>query len=161
MLRKRLETYFEESHKHIELIEESLSVLEPVRPIRDYDSLGQLERFALNALIFRFSKLQDLLGAKVFRNYLDYSGFQTHGKSFFQILREIEREGIVDIDTWNMLRELRNQIAHEYPEDLDETLESIELLLQKSPELIALSKNMERKYREIEPPRDLHHQNDH
>ncbi len=131
MLKKRLDNYFNEAQKHIDLISESLEVLEPKLPIKDYKSLNQLERFALNALIFRFSKLQDLIGVKVFRNYLDFNGFDISEKSFFEILREIEKEGIIDIDSWNGLRKLRNMIAHEYLQEFDEVVESINLFIRK------------------------------
>lgn len=80
--KKRLVRYFIEAQKHIALISESLDVLKPKIPIGEYEALSQLERFALNALIFRFSKLQDLVGVKVFRTYLDYSEFKTAEKSF-------------------------------------------------------------------------------
>ena len=157
MLTKRLNNYFNEAQKHIDLIDESLEVLEPKIPIENYESLNQLERFALNALIFRFSKLQDLIGVKIFRNYLDFSGFDVVEKSFFDILREIEKEGIVNIDSWNELRELRNRIAHEYPEEIDEMVESINLFIKKSGSLVEISKKLEQKYHEIKRKRDSTH----
>ncbi len=152
--KKRLISYFIEAQKHIALISESLEVLEPKIPIKEYEALNQLERFALNALIFRFSKLQDLIGVKIFRTYLDFSGFETAEKSFFDILREIEKEGIIDIDSWSELRELRNKIAHEYPEDIDEMIESINLFIEKSGELITISNKLEEKFNEIKKARD-------
>ena len=153
MLETRVQTYFKESQKHIELIEESLDVLQQILPIKNYEDLNQLQRFALNALIFRFSKLQDLIGVKIFRNYLDFSGFNLSDISYFDILREIEREGIVDIDTWSELRELRNKIAHDYPEELDEMIESINLFIGRSSQLIAISKKLEKKFNEIKKAR--------
>ncbi len=150
---KRLAHYFNEAQKHIALISESLGVLEPKIPIEEYESLNQLERFALNALIFRFSKLQDLIGVKIFRTYLDFSGFETAEKSFFDILKEIEKEGIVDIDSWSELRELRNKIAHEYPEEIDEMVESINLFIEKSGELVVISNRLEKKFNEIKKAR--------
>ncbi len=80
-----------------------------------------------------------MIGTKIFRNYLDFSGFDVVEKSFFDILRELEREGIVDIDSWNELRELRNRIAHEYPEEIDEMVESINLFIKKSSSLVEIS----------------------
>jgi len=151
MTKTKLKTYFIEATKHIELIEDSLEELQA--PITDYESLSKLQKFALNALIFRFSKLQDLLGAKVFRNYLEYSGYTTQGVSFFDILREIEKEAIVDIDTWMELRELRNKIAHDYPEELDEMLESVNLFIEKSSQLIGIAKQLEQNFYEIERKR--------
>ena len=150
---KRLVHYFDEAQKHIALISESLEVLEPKIPIEEYESVNQLERFALNALIFRFSKLQDLIGVKIFRTYLDFSGFETAEKSFFDILREIEKEGIVDIDSWSELRELRNKIAHEYPDEIDEMVESINLFIEKSGELVVISNRLEKKFNEIKKAR--------
>ncbi len=154
LIEKRLTSYFKEVAKHKELIVESLEVLNPKIPIESYESLNQLERFALNALIFRFSKLQDLIGVKIFRNYLDYSGFDIVEKSFFDILKEIEKEGIVDIDTWSDLRELRNKIAHEYPEDIDETIQSINLFIQKSGLLLEIANRLEQKFGQIKRARD-------
>ena len=150
---KRLVYYFDEAQKHIALISESLEVLEPKIPIEEYESVNQLERFALNALIFRFSKLQDLIGVKIFRTYLDFSGFETAEKSFFDILREIEKEGIVDIDSWSELRELRNKIAHEYPDEIDEMVESINLFIEKSGELVVISNRLEKMFNEIKKAR--------
>ena len=150
----RLKKYFSEAKKHIELINEALEVLKDKLPIKNYKELDSLEKFALNALIFRFSKLQDLLGSKIFRNYLEFSGYDTSEKSFFDILKEIEKEGIVDIDSWDELRKFRNQIAHEYPEAEDEVIESINLFVQKSKELIDISQRLEEKYLEIKQRRD-------
>ena len=151
--KKRLVAYFIEAQKHIALIDESLEVLEQKIPIKEYEALNQLERFALNALIFRFSKLQDLIGVKIFRTYLDFSGFEIREKSFFDILREIEKENIIDIDSWSELRELRNKIAHEYPEEI-EIVENINLFIEKSSELVVVSNRLEKKFNEIKKARD-------
>lgn len=64
---KRLVGYFAEADKHIELISEAKDVI--TIPLEDYNKLSSLEKFAINALIFRFSKLQDLLGSKIFRSF--------------------------------------------------------------------------------------------
>jgi uncharacterized protein with HEPN domain len=152
MYQIKLTTYFQEATKHITLIEESLEELKT--PIQEYETLSRIEKFALNALIFRFAKLQDLLGAKVFRSYLEYNGYNTQGISYYDILREIEKEEIVDIDTWSELRELRNKIAHDYPEELDEMIESINLFISRSKEIVVISKKIESKFYEIKAKRD-------
>ena len=93
-----LPKYFSEIDAHIALIDEALEVLQEKLPINDYKNLSSLEKFALNTLIFRFSKLQDLLGSKVFRSYLEYSGFETSEKSFFDLLkRSKKRASLISI----------------------------------------------------------------
>ena len=157
LAQKRLASYFHEAHKHIDLINESTEVFKHKLPIDSYESLNQLERFALNALIFRFSKLQDLVGVKIFRSYLDFSGFDVVEKSFFDILKEIEKEGIVDIDSWSELRELRNKIAHEYPEEIDEMIESINLFIARSDRLVSIARRLEEKFNAVKAGRDSSH----
>ncbi len=152
MNNRRLLIYFKEANKHKKQIIEAREELS--LPIENYDSLSKLERFALNTLIFRFSKLQDLIGAKIFRNYLEYSGFSTTELSFFDILKELEKENIIDIDSWNLLRELRNDVAHDYPDELDEMVEKINLFASKCMDLIDILEKIEGKYSEINQSRD-------
>jgi hypothetical protein len=147
MFEKRLDVYFAEAKKHIELIEDAKDVI--VLPIKNYEKLPNLEKFAINALVFRFSKLQDLLGSKIFRTYLEFNKFDTQDKSFLELLREIEKEGIVDIDTWDEFRKIRNSIAHEYPGEEEETLEALELLIEKTHLLIQISEKLMDRYNEI------------
>jgi len=140
----RLDTYFYEANKHIEHIIEAKDELN--LPITSYEELSKLEKFALNTLIFRFSKLQDLLGVKIFRAYLEFSGINVSEFGFFDILKLIEKEKICDIDTWNELRKLRNDIAHDYPHELDEMLEKINLFIKSSDKLVSIFDNIKRRY---------------
>ena len=150
MTKRRLQHYFNEAEKHAQLMDEALGAIESKMPIRQYEELSQLERFALNTLIFRFSKLQDLMGTKIFRSYLEYNEYDTYEKSFYDLLREIEKEGIVDIDTWSEFRQLRNRVAHEYPEELDEVIVSINLFVAKSAELIEIYRKLKERIDALE-----------
>ena len=147
ILQERLDKYFYEANRHFEHIKEAKDELN--LPIKSYDTLNKMEKFALNTLIFRFSKLQDLLGVKIFRNFLEFSGLSIKDFTFFDILKEIEKEGITDIDNWDELREIRNEITHEYPQELDEVIQKVNLFIKKSDELIDITKKIEKKYHEI------------
>ncbi|WP_297443773.1 hypothetical protein [Sulfurimonas sp.] len=147
LIEKRLDAYFTEAKKHIALIEEANSAIS--LPIQDYDTLPSLEKFAINALVFRFSKLQDLIGSKIFRAFLEFNRFDVQDKSFLLLLKEIEKEGIVDIDTWDELRKVRNNIAHEYPGEEDELMDALELLIRKTPLLLEISSKLQERYNEI------------
>lgn len=147
MVEKRLESYFSEAQKHIQLIQDAREVI--TLPIVDYEKLSKIEKFAINTLIFRFSKLQDLIGSKIFRAFLEFNKFDTEEKSFLVILKEVEKEGIVDIDTWDEFRKIRNHVAHEYPGDEEEALQSIELLIEKSSILIDVALKLRDRFYEI------------
>ena len=147
MQKERLQKYFIEAKRHIEVINDAIDELD--YPIKSYESLSKIQKFAVNSLIFRFSKLQDLVGTKIFRTYLEYNRFDTVNKSFLELLKEIEKEGIVDIDTWDEFRKLRNIIAHDYPDSDEEQIEAINLFIKKSDILINIVNKLEARYDKI------------
>jgi len=143
----RLRSYLLEANTHIERLNEVLNALKELYPldIDKYNNLSLMEKNLLDALAFRFSKLQDLIGSKIFREYLKEVGFITEGKTFLELLREIEKEGIIDIDTWSDFRRMRNLIAHDYPEEVERKVEAINYLIENTPILIGVVKRIESK----------------
>ena len=85
----------------------------------------------VNSFLFNFSKLQDKIGAKLFKKALyelkEIDGFSI---AMIDVLNRLEKLEIVeDANVWDNLREIRNILAHEYPLDIDERVENIELAL--------------------------------
>ena len=85
----------------------------------------------VNSFLFNFSKLQDKIGAKLFKKALyelkEIDGFSI---AMIDVLNRLEKLEIVeDANAWDNLREIRNILAHEYPLDIDERVENIELAL--------------------------------
>jgi len=66
--------------------------------------------------IYRFSKLQDSMGAKLFKSVLLYEG-ENINKPFIDILNRLEKIEIINVDEWFEIRDLRNEIAHDYDEN--------------------------------------------
>ena len=64
-------------------------------------------------IIYRFSKLQDTMGARLFKALLLYEGEDVK-RPFLDILNRLEEMNIIEVEDWFEFRELRNQIAHEY-----------------------------------------------
>lgn len=144
----RLKNYLKEAKIHIERLNEVFERNKEIYPL-DVEKFKQLtmeqKKNMLDTLAFRFSKLQDLIGTKIFREFLDEVGFITEDKSFLEILKEIEKEGIIDIDTWSEFRKVRNLIAHDYPEEWEEKMEAINYLVDNTPYLIEVVKKIESK----------------
>ena len=61
--------------------------------VERYNILDEVYISTIDQMIFRFSKLQDLLGSKIFRAYLESAGFVVEEKSFNELLKELEKEG--------------------------------------------------------------------
>jgi len=67
-------------------------------------------------IIYRFSKLQDCMGAKLFKALLLYQG-ENVNKPFLDILNQLEVIDIINVDDWFEIRDLRNEIAHNYEDN--------------------------------------------
>ncbi len=151
LIAERLINYFNEAKKHIDKIESVKELLDKKMPLsmESFYELSERELDKLDVLVFRFSKLQDLLGQKIFRYILEYSGFDTN-ISFVKILSELEREGLLEIDRWRALRDARNAIAHEYPNEEDIMIDEINFIYQEVWYLVELTKRVEEYFYEID-----------
>jgi len=91
----------------------------------------------VNSFLFNFSKLQDKIGAKLFKKALyELKEIDSYSIAMIDVLNMLEKLEIVeDINHWDNLREIRNILAHEYPLDIDERVENIKLALDGYREL--------------------------
>lgn len=138
---ERLRFHLKEAAIHIKRLEETLEVLNQYYPIGANNS--EVLKDKLDVLAFRFAKLQDLIGNKIFREYLEFVEFPTEDKNFLELLRELEKEGIVDIDLWSKLRSARNSIAHDYPYEDEDKIEAVNFLIKNVSYLIKIVKRIE------------------
>jgi len=84
--------------------------------------------------IYRFSKLQDSMGAKLFKSVLLYQG-ENINKPFLDILNQLEKMEIVDVDEWFEIRDLRNEIAHEYEDNDNVAIDILNMIYRLKDEL--------------------------
>lgn len=86
----------------------------------------------LNSFLFNFSKLQDKIGAKLFKKVLyETKEIDTTDQAMLDILHILEQKEILsEMAEWEQLREIRNILAHEYPFDLSERLENISVAME-------------------------------
>ena len=146
-IEKRLERYFEIAQNQVDILQKALNKLKNKKiNLNDEEII-----FILDSLLFRFAKLQDFLGQKIFRNFLEYQGLSFN--SFYDILKELEKEKILDIDLWASLREIRNELAHEYP-DKKEIEEKIIFIISKSNDLIKVFEKIKDRFYEIKRKRE-------
>jgi hypothetical protein len=79
------------------------------------------QKALFDAFLKRFSSLQDFMGAKIFPQLLQMVGIFTEKMS--EILYHAEKEGLIDsLNDWIELREMRNDLEHDYPDDLEKAL---------------------------------------
>ena len=117
-INERLQREFEVCDKHILRINEALEELSSTLPltIENYVLLNSEQVRCIDQFIFRFSKLQDAMGAKIFRYILEYLDEDVTSLPMRDILNRLEKyKFLPDANEWIYIRELRNEIAHDYP----------------------------------------------
>lgn len=141
---KKLELHLEESTVHVNRLLDVLKVLNNIYPLdaNKLELLSSEDKDKLDVLAFRFAKLQDLLGTKIFREYLTVLQYPVDDKNFLELLKELDKEKIIDIDIWSEFRGVRNSISHEYPFEEEEKLEAINYLIQNVNYLITITKKI-------------------
>lgn len=94
-----------------------------------YIRLQPEELSFFDQLIFRFSKMQDSMGGKLFPAILENLGEEINGLPFIDRLAKLEELGVIpSADDWFLLRETRNIVIHEYPFITDEVIQGLNLL---------------------------------
>lgn len=89
----------------------------------------------LDMMTTRFGKLQDIIGSKIFPIILNL--LEEDAVAFIDKLNKLEKLGYIDDATWWIeLREIRNKIAHDYPDDHDLICSHISAVIVKAAELI-------------------------
>ena len=89
-----------------------------------FNALKPEKRAILDAYLKRFASIQDFLGAKIFSLLLELAGINNTKMS--EVLSNIEKENIIDsLENWIELREVRNELEHDYPEELQQALDDL------------------------------------
>ncbi len=141
---EKLVTHIEEAFIHIDRLRSAVEVIEYLYPVdtKKMESITMQEKDKLDVLAFRFSKLQDLLGTKIFREYLTLLQYPVEEKNYLELLRELDRESIIDIDLWSEFRAVRNSISHDYPHEESDKLEAMNYLIKNVGYLIGITEKI-------------------
>lgn len=109
----------------------------------DYDELSRMRidkslfeaydnQRIVNSFLFNYMKIQDKIGAKLFRTILfELREIDDDSVPMLDILNRLEKLNLIEsTGDWDTLREIRNAIAHEYPLDMEERIENIAMALE-------------------------------
>lgn len=138
----KLEAALRECRLHADTIEDALREASALRPLTSerVTSLGSDTRRLRDQIAYRFTKLQDSLGEKVLPGLLDLAQEPLPpGALFGEKLQRLERLGAISsAQQWRLLREVRNAIAHEYPDEPEVQAALLERLLSAASELLGV-----------------------
>lgn len=85
----------------------------------------------VNSFLFNFSKLQDKIGSKLFKQVLyELREIDNLSIPMIDVLNILEKLEIINKKEWDSLRDIRNLLAHEYPFCVSERVENINIVLE-------------------------------
>ncbi len=111
----------------------------------DSDIFEDFEKIkVIDTFIYRFIKLQDIIGEKLFKVFLNDIGEYRDNMSLLDVLDKLEKFEIVDsANRWIEYRKLRNQLTHEYPNNEDEIIDGIKIAIDVYYEIETVLNNID------------------
>lgn len=116
-----------ECEKHLKRLRYAKDELKAIFPLtqKKYENLSDEEIQAIDQFIYRFSKLQDTVGEKLIKMVFSLYEENIEKFTFIDILNRLEKSDILTAASWKELRDIRNELSHNYE---DESLESTMVL---------------------------------
>ena len=94
-----------------------------------FSKISPFELALFDQLIYRFSKLQDSMGTRLFKQLLEALEEDITGLPFIDILFKMEKLNLINnAKDWIALRQTRNTVSHEYPFFKEIQIEELNLL---------------------------------
>ena len=142
---ERIKKIFKECDKHILRMNSASNKMKDSMPLdkNRYINLSDDEVEHIDQFLFRFSKLQDTMGEKLFKLILVLLDEKVDNKPFIDILNRLEKlELIESSEVWRELRKDRNELSHNYDDEADKMAMSINKLYDKKEILIKIYKKI-------------------
>ncbi len=132
LTRIKIKRYLNECDKHLQRIEEAYEDISPLLPLSvdKYKNLSKDEVQDIDQYLFRFTKLQDTMGNKLFKLILDEYEVNDEVLPFIDVLNKLEKKGFIgSAKEWMNLRKIRNEISHQYDDEPEEMTQAVNNIL--------------------------------
>ncbi|MCD6430887.1 MAG: hypothetical protein J7L57_06690 [Deltaproteobacteria bacterium] len=138
IVEKTIVSAISECESHLSRLTRSKQLLDQFMPLTT-DSLKDAsdERIEhLDQFIYRFTKLQDSMGTRLLPSLHSFFENSSQPMPFLDKLNRLEQLGILtSVENWQFFRNLRNNLAHDYLESVDQTVLTLNILYDKWPHL--------------------------
>ncbi len=132
---------------HAETLAEALQDLQlRALTLDDYSHLVKEDRRLLDQFAYRYTRLQDDMGARLMPAVLKALGEDIGPMSAIDRFTRLEQLGWLDsADEWLAMRHVRNQFAHDYPDSATERFERLQAAALAARQLVAVQQQFTNK----------------
>ncbi len=128
----KIESSIKECDSHLQRLNSASAGLKQFFPLTEYSlkNLSEQTVTLLDQFLYRFIKLQDAMGTRLIPVIAGVIYGNSDPRPFFDNLNILEKNGAIDsAEKWQELRNIRNRGAHEYPENPDQTVLALNMLM--------------------------------
>lgn len=132
---------------HVAALQDALQdMAQRALTLADYADLSKTDRRLLDQFAYRYTRLQDDMGARLMPAILKALGEDVAAMSALDRFARLEQLGwLPDAEGWNALRQIRNQFAHDYPDSSAQRFERLQAAIQAARQLLGLMDHIGRK----------------
>jgi hypothetical protein len=132
---------------HAETLAEALQDLQlRALTLDDYSHLVKEDRRLLDQFAYRYTRLQDDMGARLMPAVLKALGEDIGPMSAIDRFTRLEQLGwLRSADEWLAMRHVRNQFAHDYPDSATERYERLQAAALAARQLVAVQQQFTNK----------------
>jgi hypothetical protein len=131
VLRLKTDAALQEGDAHLHRLAGGTKKLASVFPLspETFESLADETVSLLDQFIYRFTKLQDAMATRLFPSLVSMITGSDAPRPFMDTLNQLEKAGIISsAETWQTLRVLRNNLAHDYPGSKEQCAATLNML---------------------------------
>lgn len=144
-LQLKIASCIKENESHRQKINRARKLLKDVFPTdaKSFQNLSEEEIAYVDQLIYRFTKMQDSMGLRLIPALHTWLEQDTMPRPFLDILNRLEKLGIIDsASDWQFFRNLRNNLAHDYPDSIVQTVETLNILYAEMDKFLGIFQNL-------------------
>lgn len=132
---------------HAEALSEALQDMQlRALSVDDYSHMSKADRRLLDQFAYRYTRLQDDMGARLMPAVLKALGEDIAPLSAIDRFTRLEQLGwLPSADEWLTLRQIRNQFSHDYPDSPAERFDRLQAATQAARQLLKVTAQFQQK----------------
>ena len=149
-----LQDAWRECERHIYHLFYAMRSIRKFMPLTEktYVNLTDEQIQYIDQFILRYTKLQDTIGNRLFPAILNYLNEQFEERPMLDKLNRLEKLGYIDnVENWQVVRNIRNKFAHDYPDDPDKNLAHLNVALESVTTLYNILRTINKQLKDSYP----------
>jgi hypothetical protein len=137
-------------HRHLDALQEALNDMRLRQlTLAETEHLTSADRRLLDQFAYRYTRLQDDTGGRLMPALLRALGEEVAALPALDRFARLEQIGwLTSAEDWNVLRQIRNQFTHDYPDTAKERFERLQVAMDAAQQLIGVLAHIDSKLRQ-------------